>query len=157
MTNLPVLILDIDECSTNPCLYGGTCRDEVDAYVCECRDGYVGDTCQVSKYSSRRLHRRHYDVLSNVFHITTSHFAECWYWLFTALTGFACFFQYAKPTTMLYYMESMDWRSVCHTCGFQRTLYHSTKNRSGAKTIKKNTNSTQNKSQTHHAKQYEVT
>ena len=27
----------------------------------------------------------------------------------------------------------------------------------GAKTIKKNTNSTQNKSQTHHAKQYEVT
>ena len=29
--------------------------------------------------------------------------------------------------------------------------------RSGAKTIKKNTNSTQNKSQTHRAKQYEVT
>ena len=28
---------------------------------------------------------------------------------------------------------------------------------SGAKTIKKNTNSTQNKSETHHAKQYEVT
>ena len=111
---MPVLILDIDECSTNPCLYGGTCRDEVDAYVCECRDGYVGDTCQVSKYSSRRLHRRHYDVLSNVFHITTSHFAECWYWLFTAFTGFPCFFQYAKPTTMLYYMESMDWRSVTH-------------------------------------------
>ena len=27
----------------------------------------------------------------------------------------------------------------------------------GAKTIKKNTNSTQNKSETHHAKQYEVT
>ena len=29
--------------------------------------------------------------------------------------------------------------------------------RQGAKTIKKNTNSTQNKSETHHAKQYEVT
>ena len=29
--------------------------------------------------------------------------------------------------------------------------------RPGAKTIKKNTNSTQNKSQTHHAKQYEIT
>ena len=29
--------------------------------------------------------------------------------------------------------------------------------RPGAKTIKKNTNSTQNKSETHHAKQYEVT
>ena len=31
------------------------------------------------------------------------------------------------------------------------------KNTSGAKTIKKNTNSTQNKSQTHRAKQYKVT
>ena len=30
-------------------------------------------------------------------------------------------------------------------------------NRPGAKTIKKNTNSTQNKSQTHRAKQYKVT
>ena len=29
--------------------------------------------------------------------------------------------------------------------------------RTGAKTIKKNTNSTQNKSETHHAKQYEIT
>ena len=31
-----------------------------------------------------------------------------------------------------------------------------TEPRPGAKTIKKNTNSTQNKSETHHAKQYEV-
>ena len=49
LTRLPVLIVDVDECSSNPCLYGGTCTDKVDGYVCECRDGCVGDTCQVSK------------------------------------------------------------------------------------------------------------
>ena len=44
-----------------------------------------------------------------------------------------------------------------HSSSHCFTLQASLRNRPGAKTIKKNTNSTQNKFQTHRAKQYEVT
>ena len=51
---------------------------------------------------------------------------------------------------------------VCHVFRMPRVLYttcfvHHVFRTPWAKTIKKNTNSTQNKSETHHAKQYEVT
>ena len=46
------------------------------------------------------------------------------------------------------FVNQKDWRTL---------ISYSTDWSSGAKTIKKNTNSTQNKSQTHRAKQYEVT
>ena len=41
--------VDINECSSNPCLNGGSCTDQVNGYVCSCQPGYAGDRCQTSK------------------------------------------------------------------------------------------------------------
>ena len=37
-------------CASSPCDNGGTCVDvNVDTFICMCRDGYFGDTCQYGK------------------------------------------------------------------------------------------------------------
>ena len=59
-------------------------------------------------------------------------------------------------------MFTNTWRhfQTCTRTGWQKEPQRpglSQDDRPGAKTIKKNTNSTQNKSQTHRAKQYKVT
>ncbi|CAH3108178.1 unnamed protein product [Pocillopora meandrina] len=36
---------DINECSSNPCLNGGVCNDQVNGYVCACLAGYTGLQC----------------------------------------------------------------------------------------------------------------
>ena len=45
-----VLISDIDECVSNPCLNGGTCHDGVNSFTCTCTLGYIGPTCNQSRY-----------------------------------------------------------------------------------------------------------
>jgi hypothetical protein len=40
--------LDINECSSDPCKNGGTCKDLVNAYECTCAAGYDGDNCDNS-------------------------------------------------------------------------------------------------------------
>ena len=42
-------ITDIDECDSNPCQNGGTCKDQVNSYMCECVPGYDGDECENGK------------------------------------------------------------------------------------------------------------
>ena len=39
------LLVDIDECSSNPCLNDGTCIDDVNSFSCLCADGFEGDIC----------------------------------------------------------------------------------------------------------------
>ncbi|CAH3108188.1 unnamed protein product [Pocillopora meandrina] len=39
---------DIDECTSNPCLHGGTCIDQVNKYVCNCPAGTEGDRCETN-------------------------------------------------------------------------------------------------------------
>ena len=41
--------IDINECSSNPCLNGGSCTDQVNGYVCSCQPGYAGANCETSK------------------------------------------------------------------------------------------------------------
>ncbi|XP_076447761.1 uncharacterized protein LOC143284711 [Babylonia areolata] len=37
---------DIDECHSNPCRNGGTCRDGVNSYTCDCLPGFNGTHCE---------------------------------------------------------------------------------------------------------------
>ena len=40
-------------CTSNPCENGGTCTDtSVNTFVCSCRDGYFGVTCEKSEYKT---------------------------------------------------------------------------------------------------------
>lgn len=50
-TKFPVSIddncaIEIDECSSDPCLNGGTCEDLVNIFVCDCETGWSGENCQ---------------------------------------------------------------------------------------------------------------
>ena len=40
-------IIDIDDCSPNPCENGGTCIDEINSYKCECVEGHHGENCHL--------------------------------------------------------------------------------------------------------------
>ena len=40
-----VYVVDINECSPNPCKNGGRCTDLVNGFSCSCVAGYNGDDC----------------------------------------------------------------------------------------------------------------
>ncbi|KAM9245436.1 coagulation factor X-like [Leptosomus discolor] len=44
--------VDGDQCSSNPCQYGGHCKDGIGSYTCSCLDGYQGKNCEfvIPKY-----------------------------------------------------------------------------------------------------------
>ncbi|XP_061482651.1 coagulation factor X-like [Rhineura floridana] len=38
--------VDGDQCASQPCHYGGTCKDGINTYTCTCLDGYHGQNCE---------------------------------------------------------------------------------------------------------------
>ena len=45
-----ILLSDVDDCASRPCLNGATCFDEVDSYSCTCLLGYVGTVCETGEF-----------------------------------------------------------------------------------------------------------
>lgn len=43
-------ILETNECSSMPCRNEGTCVDIVNGFMCECVDGFNGQTCETGKH-----------------------------------------------------------------------------------------------------------
>ena len=41
-----IVLVDINECSTSPCVNGAMCNDDVDGYTCSCVAGYTGTQCE---------------------------------------------------------------------------------------------------------------
>ena len=39
--------LEFDECSSSPCLNGGTCTDGINNYTCTCNPSHYGKQCQL--------------------------------------------------------------------------------------------------------------
>ncbi len=44
-----IIVVDIDECESNPCQNNATCNDMVDMYNCSCVVGYAGQHCETGK------------------------------------------------------------------------------------------------------------
>lgn len=42
------LVLDINECSNNPCI-NGSCTNTAGSYQCQCFNGWTGTNCDQSK------------------------------------------------------------------------------------------------------------
>lgn len=36
----------MDHCSLNPCLNGGTCREKIEGYICNCTEHWMGVNCE---------------------------------------------------------------------------------------------------------------
>ena len=49
LTHILLCFADINECSSNPCRNGGTCRDGVNSYTCNCVAAYKGVNCEIGK------------------------------------------------------------------------------------------------------------
>ena len=47
-------LLDINECSSEPCQNYGTCLDSVNDYKCFCAPGYTGLDCELGKLHGAR-------------------------------------------------------------------------------------------------------
>ena len=43
---------EINECNSTPCLNGGTCLDEINAYLCSCVSGYTDPECSTGEHYS---------------------------------------------------------------------------------------------------------
>lgn len=45
-----ILISELNECISEPCLNGGSCHDLIGEYQCDCVEGYIGQRCQLGKW-----------------------------------------------------------------------------------------------------------
>ena len=50
-----LIFVDINECSSSPCLNNGACVDGVNYFSCTCAAGYAGTNCGTSKYNFSSL------------------------------------------------------------------------------------------------------
>ncbi|KAF7244994.1 Coagulation factor IX [Varanus komodoensis] len=50
-----LLFQDGDQCTSNPCQNGGTCKDDISNYVCWCPAGYEGRNCELVPFPCGRI------------------------------------------------------------------------------------------------------
>ena len=46
---MDIFFVDIDDCVSSSCQHGGTCRDGINLYNCDCVLGYEGKYCETSE------------------------------------------------------------------------------------------------------------
>ena len=74
----------MNECQSSPCMYDGTCTDEVNGYTCSCQTAVIGDNCEKGQnYTVTRSTQRAQTSLAEADHY--SHIAHCknvepWMW-----------------------------------------------------------------------------
>jgi len=53
------MFADIDECSSSPCMSGGTCKDGDNSFTCTCVSGYSGAMCNIGRNIKTKLFPPH--------------------------------------------------------------------------------------------------
>lgn len=48
--NIYLILKEVDECLSDPCLNGGRCTDRIDAYTCTCHASFIGINCQYGMF-----------------------------------------------------------------------------------------------------------
>lgn len=43
--------IEINECASEPCQNGATCMDDINGYLCRCKEGYAGDQCELGNHN----------------------------------------------------------------------------------------------------------
>ena len=51
LSQCDIFLVDINECSSNPCMNGATCTDAVNSYTCACVAGYTGLNCETGQFT----------------------------------------------------------------------------------------------------------
>ena len=46
---MDIVLVDINECSSSPCMNGATCNDAVNSYTCACVAGYTETHCETGE------------------------------------------------------------------------------------------------------------
>ena len=55
-------ISDTNECFSNPCSHGATCRNVPGGFFCECTEGWTGPLCKTGKpKAKKKVIRFHYE------------------------------------------------------------------------------------------------
>lgn len=49
------LLIDVDDCTPNPCKHGGTCQDLVNGFKCTCPLHWTGKMCLIGETQSKHL------------------------------------------------------------------------------------------------------
>ena len=44
-----MLLLDIDECASEPCFSNASCDDGINEFSCVCLSGYTGEFCETGE------------------------------------------------------------------------------------------------------------
>jgi uncharacterized repeat protein (TIGR01451 family) len=58
--------VDVDNCSPNPCLNGGTCTDGINSFTCTCTPDFTGTLCETPVVLPPTANNDSYDALGNV-------------------------------------------------------------------------------------------
>ena len=49
------IFVELNECASNPCMNGGVCIDQINAFVCICRQLWEGTRCEIRKYICKQF------------------------------------------------------------------------------------------------------
>lgn len=84
-----VLLADVDPCSINPCLNGGSCVNHPSGnYTCICKSGWAGKQCEVGKWQVLTLTKQRCAMKNSLRAVVVVFFSVSFFMLLLSLFFF---------------------------------------------------------------------